>query len=101
MIAASSFMSTPIIENGCFAAEKKLLGRASKILTKAFGSEFFYCSDFGIARNLLKQTHREFSDVNVGWREYYGCNPVGKEWTKAVRKIKKDTPYVSQALNRS
>ena len=41
MIAASSFMSTPIIENGCFAAEKSYWVGPQKYSQRHSGASFF------------------------------------------------------------
>ena len=68
-------MATPKIEDTHTKAERRLLARADRVLVRMAG-EIYYCSNFGLAQNILAHTHREFCIAPFGWRMYAGVDPT-------------------------
>lgn len=71
-----SFIASPPIDDLYRMAEHRMLKIASSFLLPAKGNEYFHCSDFGIATNIVKQAHSKFSTMDIGWRCYKNTSPI-------------------------
>jgi len=76
-----SFIASPPIDDLYRMAEKRMLGIAASFLMPAKGREYFHCSDFGVAINIVKQAHKKFATVETGWRYYKNTSPI-RRWAE-------------------
>ena len=62
-----AYIKSPRIEEIYYRAEMEILKRLRKVFRPYQRDEWFYCHDFGIARNLIHQFHRRYGTNETGW----------------------------------